>query len=92
MAGTNLWQDILDRLRTELGEEDFRRWFAATAYAGDSGGQLTVWVPSEAIRVHVSGHYQEHIDRALAALGRSKTLVRFRVAGFDDDDDEDDDA
>lgn len=49
-------------------------------------------MPSEATRVHVSGHYQEHIDRALAALGRSKTLVRFRVAGFDDDDDEDDDA
>ena len=44
----NVWDQILDKMRTRIPEEDFRRWFGATAYASDSGDQLTIWVPSEA--------------------------------------------
>ena len=81
----NLWQRLLDELTTTLPPEEFRRWFSATAYASDSGDQITVWVPSEGIRRHIELHYREALNRALARLGRGGTAVRLVVAGFDED-------
>jgi chromosomal replication initiation ATPase DnaA len=81
-----IWEQILETLREQMPEEDFRRWFGATAYASDSGDQVTVWVPSESIRRHIDIHYEDAIDRALRELGRSNTHVRLVVAGMDEDD------
>ena len=78
---------MLETLRAGMPEEDFRRWFGATAYASDSGDQITVWVPSEAIRRHLDNNYQEVIARALAAQGRSFAHVRLVVSGFENDED-----
>jgi chromosomal replication initiation ATPase DnaA len=83
-----VWDQILESVRAAMPDDDFRRWFGATAYASDSGDQITVWVPTEAVRRHIVSHYQEDLDRALAALGRRDTLLRLVVAGMDDDDDE----
>lgn len=83
---SNPWNEILDGLRLQMADEDFRHWFGGTSYASDSGDQITVWVPSEAIRRHLEHHFRDQIDRAGAAIGRSDARVRFVVAGFDDDD------
>jgi len=80
-----IWDEVLERLRAALPAEDFRRWFGATAYASDSGDQITVWVPSEAIRRHLDNQYRDTIERAVAALGRRDTTVRLVVSGFEDD-------
>jgi len=85
----NPWEDILERLRPEMPEEDFRRWFGATAYASDSGDQITVWVPTESIRRHMLVHFQEAINRALAAIDRRDAHVRLVVSGTDEDEDDD---
>jgi chromosomal replication initiation ATPase DnaA len=82
---SNVWQQILDRIRGDVAEEDFRRWFGATSYASDAGDQLTVWVPSEGVRRHLEQHYQRNIDRASAAIGRPDTTVRFVVAGMEEE-------
>jgi chromosomal replication initiation ATPase DnaA len=79
---------VLERLRARVPEEDFRRWFGATAYASDSGDQVTVWVPTEPIRRHISGHYGNAIDHALKALGRADTHVRLVVSGGDEEDED----
>jgi chromosomal replication initiation ATPase DnaA len=84
-----VWDDILQRIRTTVDAEDFRRWFGETAYAADTTDQITVWVASEAIRRHLIAHYQEAIAAALHAVGREHTHIRFLVAGFGDEDDED---
>lgn len=84
----NIWDQILETIRARIPEEDFRRWFGATAYASDSGDQITVWVPTESIRRHISAHYDNAIDRALAALGRNDTHVRLVVSGVDEEDEE----
>ena len=84
----NLWEEILKKMRTRIPEEDYRRWFGATAYASDSGDQLTVWVPTEAIRRHICTHYESAIDREMAALGRANAHVRLVVSGTGDEDDE----
>jgi len=82
------WDQILAVIRARVPEEDFRHWFGATAYASDSGDQITVWVPTEAIRRHLVNHFQEDIDRAVRALGRAGTHVRLVVGGMDEDEDE----
>lgn len=84
----NTWEQILEGLRTGIPDEDFRRWFGATSYASDSGDQLTVWVPTESIRRHISAHYENAIDRELAALGRAGTHVRLVVSGVEEEDEE----
>jgi chromosomal replication initiation ATPase DnaA len=81
-----IWDHVLEALRAGMPEEDFRRWFGATAYASDSGDQITVWVPSEGVRRHLDVHYQEAIARALVARGRPHCHVRLVVAGVDEDD------
>jgi chromosomal replication initiation ATPase DnaA len=80
-----IWDQVLETLRAGMPEDDFRRWFGATAYASDSGDQITVWVPSEAIRRHLDNQYQDEIKRAVTALGRAHTNVRLVVSGFEDD-------
>jgi len=82
---SNPWKDVTAQLRASMSDEDFRRWFGATAYASDSGDQITVWVPSESLRRHIQLHFRGSIDRALDAIGRTGTQVRFLVAGMDED-------
>jgi chromosomal replication initiation ATPase DnaA len=84
----NAWAEILERMRAKIPEDDFRRWFGQTAYASDSGDQLTVWVPSEAIRRHIATHYERTIERELEASGRGYTHVRMVVTGGGEDDDD----
>ena len=62
--------------------------FGATAYASDSGDQITVWVPTESIRRHIAAQFDINIDHALVALGRANTHVRLVVSG-DDEEEED---
>jgi chromosomal replication initiation ATPase DnaA len=87
---STVWDDVLARVRTTVEAEEFRRWFGSTAYASDAVDQITVWVASEAIRRHLTAHYQDVIQAALHAVGREHTHIRFLVAGFGDEDDEDD--
>jgi chromosomal replication initiation ATPase DnaA len=84
----NAWAEILERMRAKIPEDDFRRWFGQTAYASDSGDQLTVWVPSEAIRRHIATHYERAIERELEASGRGYTHVRMVVTGGGEDEDD----
>ena len=83
-----IWDQVLEALRSKMPDEDFRRWFGNTAYASDSGDQITVWVSTEAIRRHIVAHYEDQIARTIAALGRTNTHVRLVVAGEDEEDDE----
>jgi chromosomal replication initiation ATPase DnaA len=83
----NLWEQILTALRVHVAEEDFRRWFSATTYASDSGDQLTVWVPTEAIRRHIAVHYELMIEREMARLERAGTNLRLVVTGAEEEDD-----
>jgi len=84
----NIWDAVLEQLRERMSAEDFRRWFSATAYASDSGDQVTVWVPTESMRRHIDIHFSGHIADALAALDRRETQIRMVVAGLGEEDDE----
>jgi chromosomal replication initiation ATPase DnaA len=88
----NAWDQILERMRKLMPEEDFRRWFGGTTYASDSGHQLTVWVPTESIRRHIVTHYENAIERELADSGRAHTHLRLVVSGMGEDDEDEDEG
>ena len=90
-SSRNPWDAILKLVRKRMDGEDFRRWFGVTVYASDSGDQISVWVPTEAMRRHITSHFQHHIDAALVRLDRSGTHVRFIVTGISDDEEEEED-
>ena len=90
MTDLNPWQRVLAQLRLEIDEEDFRRWFSSTSYAGDSGEQITVWIGAESLRRHIEVHFKDMIERALVALDRRNTSIRFVVVGFGEDDEAED--
>jgi chromosomal replication initiation ATPase DnaA len=88
VSDLDAWQRVLALVRLEIDEEDFRRWFSSTSYAGDSGEQITVWIGAESLRRHIEVHFQEVIARALVSLDRRNTHIRFVVVGFGDEDDD----
>ena len=88
MAEGNIWIDILTRLRAELDDEEYRRWFSNSVYASDSGDQITVWVPSSGDARQILQNYSDKLSRALTALGRRDTVVRFLATGYLGDDEE----
>jgi chromosomal replication initiation ATPase DnaA len=80
-----IWDEILTILRKDVPAEDFRRSFSETAYASDSGDQITVWVPTEAMRRHLTGRYGDAIHMALTQIDRRGTHVRFVVTGVEEE-------
>jgi chromosomal replication initiation ATPase DnaA len=80
-----IWDEILATIQRALPPDDFRRWFGDTAYASDSGDQITVWVPTESIRRHIALRYQDDIAGALSALNRDGTQIRFIVTGIEEE-------
>jgi chromosomal replication initiation ATPase DnaA len=87
-AELNVWQRILTEVRAVVPADEYRRWFAPTGYASDSGDQITVWVPSDAARRHIELYYLGTLRRTLSSLGRSEAAIRFVVAGYGDEEDE----
>jgi chromosomal replication initiation ATPase DnaA len=85
----NLWEEVLEKMRAGIADDEFRRFFGETSYASDSGDQLTVWVPTEPVRRHIAAHYERSIERVLESLGRSDTQLRMVVSGTDEDEEDD---
>jgi chromosomal replication initiation ATPase DnaA len=91
MSAANIWTEILVRLKAELTEEEYRRWFSNSSYASDSGDQISVWVPTVVDGRQILQNYSDRLDRVLAALGRPDTTVRFLATGYEEDEDEEED-
>jgi hypothetical protein len=88
VPNANVWDEVLTQIRSGIADDDFRRWFGDTGYAGDVGDQISVWVTSEAIRRHLATHYDDNIRKALVAIGRPDAHVRFIVGGYDDEEED----
>ena len=84
----HIWVAVLERLRSTIDPEEYRRWFLASSQASDSGDQITIWVPAVADVRHISLHYLDRIYRELAQLERTNVTVRFVATGYDEDEDD----
>ena len=53
------WQRVRSRLRTQVGETDFRNWFGSMRFDGVHGGTVRVQLPSRFMRDMVHTQYRE---------------------------------
>jgi hypothetical protein len=84
----SVWAVILEQLRASIDPDEYRRWFASSSQASDSGDQITIWVTSTADVRHITLHYLDHIYRELEKIERFNVSVRFVAAGYEDDEDD----
>ena len=84
----HIWVAVLERLRSTIDPDEYRRWFLGSSQASDSGDQITIWVPAVADVRHISLHYLDRIYRELAQLERTNVTVRFVATGYDEDEDD----
>ncbi len=77
-----IWEDILETLRKEIPDVEFRTWFKLVKPLGIEEGVFNVGVPHSFARDWLKKHYAEAIERALADLGAAAPRVGFQVVPF----------
>lgn len=88
VSADRAWDGVLAHLQNTIDHDEYRRWFASSMQASDSGDQITVWIPTANEGRYITAHYLDEITRQLERMGRFNVTVRFVATGSDEDDDE----
>ena len=75
----NVWGQVLARIEARVPQEAFHQWFRPTAGIADTGDEITVRVPSEVFRRHLSQDYAAVIDAAATEVQRGGVRVSFVI-------------
>jgi chromosomal replication initiator protein len=77
------WDRVAQRLRAELGEDLYSSWFARMELEDNSGGRLTVSVPTRFLKSWIETHYVSRLHKiGEAELGQIDSVqVRVRSNG-----------
>ena len=75
----DVWGQVLARIEAKVPPETFHQWFKPTAGVGDTGDEITVRVPSEVFRRHLSQDYAAVIDDAATEVQRGGVRVSFVI-------------
>ena len=81
MAGAEhgIWNDILQIVRGQIPEVEFRTWFEQADAVGFEDGVFVITVPHSFARDWFKSHYVTVIERSLAELGVQSPKVAFQV-------------
>jgi len=74
-----IWNETLNQLRSELGEEEFSGWFTDISYLRSGENTITVGFPSGFHRDKVKTRYHNHIKTKLKALADKDIALEFEV-------------
>ena len=85
MAERNLevfWNETLNQIRLELGEQEYGVWFTSLEYLGEAEDSIRIGVPSAFFRDQVKSRYQDTILSKLSGLtGRNLSIILEHVPG-----------
>jgi chromosomal replication initiator protein len=73
------WQESLNQLRAELGEQDFSIWLNKMEYTQGAENSITITVPSSFYRDEVKKRYQNVITAKLRELSGRELAILFEV-------------
>ncbi|MFN3322859.1 MAG: chromosomal replication initiator protein DnaA [Bryobacteraceae bacterium] len=76
----NPWEQIKQRLVSELSSEAFQNWFAGTRFLRCENDTLRVLVPNEAARMWMELEYSDKIESSLRALDLPYRSVVYELA------------
>jgi len=78
-SDTSVWQDCLDFIKTQVGEQSYKTWFEPINPINVSENVLTIQVPSQFFYEYLEEHYvhllRDCIQRALGPEGRLEYSV-----------------
>jgi chromosomal replication initiator protein len=74
-----IWNETLNQLRADLGEEEFSCWFTDISYLRSGENTITVGFPSGFHRDKVKTRYQNNIKTKLKALADREIALEFEV-------------
>ncbi len=77
-----IWDDVLDAVRDQISETEFRTWFKQVRPLGIEGGVFLLGVPHSFARDWIKNHFGETIERALRDLGAPSPKIGFQVISF----------
>jgi chromosomal replication initiator protein len=74
-----IWDDVLEYVRDQITETEFRTWFKQVRPVGIEDGVFVLGVPHSFARDWIKSHFSHVIERALLDLGAPSPRVGFRV-------------
>lgn len=77
-----IWEDILEYVRTQIPEVEFRTWFKQVRPLGIEEGTFMIGVPHSFAREWLKNHYGPVLESALRDLGAASPRVGFQVVSF----------
>jgi len=77
-----IWDDVLDYVRDQISETEFRTWFKQVRPLGISDGVFQLGVPHSFARDWIRNHFGEVLEQALRDLGAPSPKVGFQVVPF----------
>ena len=78
-AEHGIWNDILQMIRGQIPEVEFRTWFEQADGVGFEDGAFVITVPHSFARDWFKSHYVSVIENALGQLGVQSPKVAFQV-------------
>jgi chromosomal replication initiator protein len=77
-----IWDDVLDYVRDQISETEFRTWFKQVRPLGISEGVFQLGVPHSFARDWIRNHFGEVLEQALRDLGAPSPKIGFQVVSF----------
>jgi chromosomal replication initiator protein len=77
-----IWDDVLEHVRDQISETEFRTWFKQVRPLGISDGAFQLGVPHSFARDWIRNHFGEVLEQALRDLGAPSPKIGFQVVPF----------
>ena len=77
-----IWDDVLDYVRDQISETEFRTWFKQVRPLGITDGIFQLGVPHSFARDWIRNHFGEVLEQALRDLGAPSPKIGFQVVSF----------
>ena len=79
---TAIWEDILDYVKRQIPDVEYRTWFKQVQPMGVDNGTFMIGVPHSFARDWLKTHYGSVLEQALRDLGAPSPRVGFQVVSF----------
>jgi chromosomal replication initiator protein len=79
----DFWQQIKDRLASQLTWESYQSWIASSSLHEHSGRRLIVAVPNQATKEWVEREYSGHVQKVVTDLKLPVSEIHYLVAGVE---------
>ncbi len=76
-----IWNDILQSVRAQIPEVEYRTWFEQVSPVGFADGSFVIAVPHTFARDWLRSNYTDVLEAALKEIGARTVKVAFQVVG-----------